>query len=163
MPYGTLALDAISTSGNLAVTGNVSALGNLTVTGNTIVSGNLTVSTIKSTTSSPPTIRNSSDAEVGTFCRAWVACNGSSTILAAFNVSSITDTGTGQITVNLATNAVPDANYAVAAINRYRASGGFETVVTTGAGTTSGFGLGVADVNSGAAVEVPYISAAVFR
>jgi hypothetical protein len=33
MPYGTLALDAISTSGNLAVTGNVSITGNLTVTG----------------------------------------------------------------------------------------------------------------------------------
>lgn len=33
MPYGTLALDAISTSGNLAVTGNVTASGNLTVSG----------------------------------------------------------------------------------------------------------------------------------
>ena len=39
MPYGTLALDAISTSGNLAITGDVAASGNLTVTG-TIASAN---------------------------------------------------------------------------------------------------------------------------
>ncbi len=43
MPYGTLALDAISTSGNLAVTGNISTSGNLAVTGNISTSGNLAV------------------------------------------------------------------------------------------------------------------------
>ena len=53
MPYGTLALDAISTSGNLAITGNVTTTGNLTVTGNIAASGNLTTSrgTVTSLTS----------------------------------------------------------------------------------------------------------------
>jgi hypothetical protein len=47
-------------------------------------------------------------------CRAWVNFNGTGTVAirASGNVSSITDRGTGQFTVNLA-NALPDANGAV--------------------------------------------------
>ena len=47
-------------------------------------------------------------------CRAWVNFNGQSTvsIRASGNVSSITDNGTGDYTVNF-TTAMPDANYAV--------------------------------------------------
>ena len=45
--------------------------------------------------------------------RAWVNFNGTGTVAirAAGNVSSITDNGTGDYTVNF-TNAMPDANYA---------------------------------------------------
>lgn len=45
-------------------------------------------------------------------CRAWVNFNGTGTIAirASGNVSSITDNGTGDYTVNF-TNAMPDANY----------------------------------------------------
>ena len=45
-------------------------------------------------------------------CRAWVNFNGTSTvsIRASGNVTSITDNGTGDYTVNF-TNAMPDANY----------------------------------------------------
>jgi hypothetical protein len=47
-------------------------------------------------------------------CRAWVNWNGTgSAIRASGNVTSITSPGTGQYTVNF-TNAMPDANYAVA-------------------------------------------------
>jgi hypothetical protein len=44
--------------------------------------------------------------------KAWVNFNGTGTVAIrrAFNVSSITDSGTGQYTVNF-TNAMPDANY----------------------------------------------------
>ena len=47
-------------------------------------------------------------------CRAWVNFNGSGTVAirASGNVSSITDNGTGDYTVNFAT-AMPDANYSV--------------------------------------------------
>lgn len=47
-------------------------------------------------------------------CRAWVNFNGTSTVAirASFNVSSITDNGTGDYTVNF-TTALADANYAV--------------------------------------------------
>ena len=49
-------------------------------------------------------------------CRAWVNFNGTGTpaIRASGNVSSITDNGTGDYTVNF-TTAMPDANYAVIA------------------------------------------------
>jgi hypothetical protein len=47
-------------------------------------------------------------------CRAWVNFNGTGTVAirASGNVSSITDNGTGDYTVNF-TNAMPDANYSV--------------------------------------------------
>lgn len=47
-------------------------------------------------------------------CRAWVNFNGTGTVAirASGNVSSITDNGTGNYTVNF-TNAMPDANYCV--------------------------------------------------
>lgn len=50
-------------------------------------------------------------------CRAWVNFNGTGTpaIRDSGNVSSITDLGTGNYTVNL-TNAMPDTNYAVAGL-----------------------------------------------
>lgn len=46
---------------------------------------------------------------------AWVSFNGTGTvaILASYNVTSITDNGTGLYTINF-TNALTDANYAVA-------------------------------------------------
>jgi len=49
----------------------------------------------------------------GTLCRAWVNFNGTSTVAirAQFNVTSITDNGTGDYTVNFS-NAMSDANYA---------------------------------------------------
>jgi hypothetical protein len=60
--------------------------------------------------------------ENGTLCRAWVLFNGTyvsgdntfrlgSGIHAAFNVTSVTDNGIGNYTVNF-TNAMPNANYA---------------------------------------------------
>ena len=51
-------------------------------------------------------------------CRAWVNFNGTTNtggncdIRASGNVSSVTDSGTGQYTVNF-TTAMPDANYAI--------------------------------------------------
>lgn len=56
------------------------------------------------------------DKEIGTLCRAWVNFNGTTetggycTIRASFNVSSVTDNGTGDYTINF-TNAMPDINY----------------------------------------------------
>jgi hypothetical protein len=51
------------------------------------------------------------DATVGV-CRAWVNFNGTGTVAirASFNVTSITDNGTGYYTVNF-TTAISDANY----------------------------------------------------
>ena len=75
----------------------------------------LVTATVKSNSSSPVAFQNSSGTEIGTMCRAWVNFNGTGTVAirAQFNVSSITDNGTGDYTVNF-TTAMPDANYAVA-------------------------------------------------
>ena len=72
------------------------------------------LATIQSNTALPPTIQNSSAVEIGTFCRAWVNFNGTGTVAirASFNVSSITDNGVGNYTVNL-TNAIQDTNAGV--------------------------------------------------
>ena len=54
------------------------------------------------------------DTVVQGSAKAWVNFNGTGTVAirAAFNVSSITDNGTGDYTVNF-TNALVDANYSV--------------------------------------------------
>lgn len=62
----------------------------------------------------PSTIRGSDnfDSAGGNAVKAWVNFNGTGTVAirAAFNVSSITDNGTGDYTVNF-TSALSDANY----------------------------------------------------
>ena len=52
--------------------------------------------------------------EQGQLCKAWVNFNGTSTVAirASYNVSSITDNGTGDYTVNF-TTALADANYSI--------------------------------------------------
>lgn len=57
-------------------------------------------------------------------CRAWVNFNGTGTVAirAAGNVSSITDNGTGDYTVNF-TTAMPDANYSLVGTTQFDQSG----------------------------------------
>jgi hypothetical protein len=64
----------------------------------------------------PPTIQDSAGAQIGTFCRAWVAYNGTGTpsIFASNNVSSLSDLGVGQWLVNF-TISMPDADYCTVA------------------------------------------------
>jgi hypothetical protein len=58
-------------------------------------------------------------------CRAWVNFNGTGTVAirASGNVTSITDNGTGDYTINL-TTAMPDANYAFTVGQQYTTSTG---------------------------------------
>jgi hypothetical protein len=66
-------------------------------------------------------------------CRAWVNFNGTGTVAirGSGNVSSITDNGTGDYTVNF-TTAMPDANYVVVPHNRV-----FSTTGVRDAGLTT--------------------------
>jgi hypothetical protein len=62
-----------------------------------------------------PVFQDSAGTPIGTLCRAWVNFDGglsTPTIRASFNVSSITDGGTGIYTLNF-TTAMPDVNYCV--------------------------------------------------
>jgi uncharacterized protein (AIM24 family) len=77
-------------------------------------------------------------AAVAYGCRAWVNFNGTGTVAirASGNVSSITDNGTGDYTVNF-TTAMPDANYSVAGVSNRLNSGdpGILSTITLSTGS----------------------------
>ncbi len=70
-------------------------------------------------------------------CRAWVNFDGTGTVTirASGNVSSITDNGTGNYTINF-TTAMPDANYSVAGWANDSNSSGSVTIVSAFANHT---------------------------
>jgi hypothetical protein len=70
--------------------------------------------------------------------RAWVNFNGSGTIAirGSGNVSSITDNGTGDYTINF-TTAMPDVNYGFAGMGRQ--DGGNAAFMAPGTSATSSF------------------------
>lgn len=90
----------------------------ITIDGNGTITGAATLATtVASPTFTTPNINSAQFATVsGTApiypCRAWVNFNGTGTVAirASGNVSSITDNGVGDYTVNF-TTAMPDANY----------------------------------------------------
>jgi|DEB0MinimDraft_6_1074348.scaffolds.fasta_scaffold07042_9 hypothetical protein len=91
---------------------SIDASGNLTVPNNMTFSG--TVTGVSSYSDSDAlSLFNASGSAPVYACRAWVNFNGTGTVAirASGNVSSITDNGTGDYTVNFAT-AMPDTNYA---------------------------------------------------
>lgn len=111
-----------------------------------------------------------SDTIVSGTAKAWVNFNGAGTVAIrrAFNVSSITDTGTGKYTINFST-PFEDTNYSMLASGSVASSNDITTVaiatassLTPSAPTTSSFKIfvyrsGLADVDS------PYICIGVFR
>jgi hypothetical protein len=111
----------------------------------------------------PPTIQDSAGTQIGTFCRAWVNFNGTGTVAirASFNVSSITDNGTGDYTVNF-TTAMPDVNYATIC------SGGGVGDDVVGAIPKAGTSPTTSDIRIqlrrvGSTVDIPTVNVAVFR
>ena len=95
--------------------------------------------------------------------KAWVNFNGTGTVAirASFNVSSITDNGTGNYTVNF-TTAMVDANYAVCAT-----SGNSGTFLPlngndVNANTSSSYRIFIRD-SSGTYYDISMIHSTVFR
>jgi len=71
----------------------------------------LAVGTIKSVSSAAPTIQNTSGTEIGKFIKAWINYDGyGNSIRASFNISSVTDNGTGDYTF-IIDNDFEDVNY----------------------------------------------------
>jgi hypothetical protein len=102
----------------------------------------------------------------GTTCKAWVNFNGTGTVAirAAYNVSSITDNGTGLYAVNF-TSALPNANYAAVASSYGGANAGAATTVSTGYSVyaTSGLDIQVHYSNGSSYVDASYVNVAIFR
>lgn len=99
-------------------------------------------------------------------CRAWVNFDGTGTvsIRASGNVSSITDNGTGDYTVNFATT-MEDADYSVTGINETSGSSrGAHLEIKNGSSfLTSSFNVEVIDAGPGALTDVSIITVAIFR
>lgn len=96
-------------------------------------------------------------------CRAWVNFNGTGTVAirAAGNVSSITDNGVGDYTVNF-TTALADANYSV--ILTGDAGGGLIMSIHSTATAPTASAIRVRSYNASlAATDNPYCYAAIFR
>lgn len=74
----------------------------------------LNVATIKSISSAAPVFQNTSGTEKGQLAKAWLNFNGTGTVAIndSFNISSITDNGTGDYTLNFSNN-MANANYVV--------------------------------------------------
>jgi hypothetical protein len=101
------------------------------------------------------------DATVGV-CRAWVNFNGTGTVAirASFNVTSITDNGTGDYTVNF-TTALANANYAFLVTptsSTAAANGNAVRTITTI--STSAFRFVIS--NGSAIADVDYVNVAIF-
>jgi hypothetical protein len=104
-------------------------------------------------------------SSVSSEVKAWVNFNGTGTVAirASFNVTSITDNGTGNYTVNF-TNATTDANYAIAGC---AGEGSVNTAVVfqpinQTAPTTSAVRIGTGWTN-GSTNDVPIVTVTIFR
>ncbi len=98
---GSTVIAALTSTG-VAITGTLSATGVLSATSPTFVTPVIDSATVSTVSGTAPLY----------MCRAWVNFNGTGTVAinASGNVSSITDNGTGDYTVNF-TTAMVDANY----------------------------------------------------
>jgi hypothetical protein len=140
--------NAITTTGNGTIGGALSVTGNATITGTLTATGG-----------------------VANSIKAWVNFNGTGTVAirGSFNVTSITDNGTGDYTINF-TTAMPDINYCpafyLAVYFDSRASVNNRTLGNS-TRTTSGFRFQTtwtSATTGGASVEdLPDINIAIFR
>ena len=107
-----------------------------------------------------------SDTVINGSAKAWVNFNGTGTVAirASFNVSSITDNGTGDYTVNF-TSALSDANYSYAG-NCNNASNLYARNVVSSSGThftTSSLRIGCFFTGDGALTDSGSTTLAIFR
>ena len=95
--------------------------------------------------------------------RAWVNFNGTGTVAirAGYNVTSITDNGTGQYRVNFST-AFPDTSYAATA-TAGQVSAGNANFASVDNPTTTSVAMRIMVSNTQAVVDTDLINLAVFR
>jgi hypothetical protein len=123
------------------------------------------ITTLALTTLSDGTNSTSSTNAIRGSAKAWVNFNGTGTpaIRGSFNVSSITDLGTGQYTVNF-TTAMPTANYSAVTGGTYLDNNTNARIfgITTQAFTTSSLRIYTTDMTNGSGIDMAIISVAIF-
>ena len=103
-------------------------------------------------------------------CRAWVNFNGTGTVAirASGNVTSITDNGTGDYTVNF-TIAMPDINYTVAGSTAVFAGGSGYRWLAIGSGLGSDFSMTTSSIRvqpvfePSTKTDADFVSLVIFR
>jgi hypothetical protein len=145
----------------------------ITIDGSGTITGAATLATtVASPTFTTPNINSAQFATVsGTApiypCRAWVNFNGTGTVAirASGNVTSITDNGTGDYTMNF-TTAMPDANYSVTGNAESRSALSVVKLFQTNAGALAAPTTTTARIVTGGAAanqDADYTCTAVFR
>ena len=123
----------------------------------------LAVATIKSVSSAAPVFQNTSGTEIGQICKAWVNFNGTGTVAMRdnFNVSSITDSGTGVYTANF-TNAMANANYASVVSTGNNDKGRYGIMIDSDDKTTSACKIFGFQTSTGSSLDSEEVSLAIF-
>ena len=155
---GTTGVPVTTVTGTLPVANGGSGVTTSTGSGANVLGTSPTLTTPTFDSASLATISGTAPLYM---CRAWVNFNGTGTVAirASGNVSSITDNGTGNWTVNL-TTAMSDANYAsVGNSGPNTTTNSADTVCS--ANTTSSFD--VRHFESNAATDVSILNASIFR
>jgi hypothetical protein len=155
---GTITLDAPNVAGTTTLT--------LPTTTDTLI-GRTTTDTLTNKSLTNPTFDSAQLATVsGTaplyMCRAWVSFNGTGTVAirGSGNVSSITDNGTGNYTINFST-AMPDANYSfVGGLSEQNWGGKINTYTTP---RTNGVDIYTFEGDAAARFDPPWVFASIFR
>ena len=110
-----------------------------------------------------PTQLNASGSAPIYACRAWVNFDGTGTpaIRASGNVTSITDNGTGDYTVNF-TTAMPDANYAVSGSAGLATASNIYMTISSAAPTTTALRINTR-LDNNTLFDTTYVNASIFR
>ena len=125
------------------------------------MAGKLTISTLNDDTG----VLATQNGMTG-IAKAWVNFNGTGTVAIrdSFNVSSITDNGTGDYTVNF-TTALPNANYSVVGTCQFTITGDRNVVVSApynAAPTTSAVRICTTGGTTANLIDMLYVNVAVF-
>lgn len=167
LSFGTTAVGASSPTERFRI-GNAGQFGigggNYGTSGQVLTSGGASAAPSWTAVPAPAALTTASGSAPSYSGRAWVNFNGTSTVAirASGNVTSITDNGTGDYTVNI-TTAMEDANYAfVATVGRDTSSGNYFAGQGTSTPTASALRVQVRN-DSGTVQDAPYVCVAIFR
>lgn len=129
-----------------------------TRSGNLDLTGTVTAGAFSGNASSATQLSTASGSAPSYSARAWVNFNGQGTVAirSSGNVSSITDNGTGNYTVNF-TTAMPHANYAATTAVDNQGTAGIQAAQTTGY-TTSALTVNVRNAQNSAQIDNAYIN-----